>query len=53
VQSLRGEAEDDAELASVLAEARHEIDVYRRCGHSYGYAFFVLRRDAGPPRQAT
>lgn len=34
---------------SVLAEARHEIELYRRYSDSYGYAFFVMRRSEERP----
>ena len=34
----------DATSAAVLAECREEIDVYRRHGDWYGYAFFVARK---------
>ena len=28
---------------AVIAEARHEIELYRKCSDYYGYAFFVMR----------
>nr|WP_246423640.1 class I SAM-dependent methyltransferase [Roseospira goensis] len=31
-------------LARVLDANDHEIDIWRRCGDSYGYIFFVLRK---------
>lgn len=34
------------ELAETIDECRQEIDLCRACGHSYGYAFFVLRKPA-------
>lgn len=34
---------DDAQAAAVAAEARAEIDLYRRYGDSYGYVFYLAR----------
>lgn len=34
----------DSEAEEVLAAARHEISVFRRCSEYYGYAFFVMRK---------
>ena len=33
----------DPELADAIAETRREIDLFRRCGASYGYVFYLLR----------
>lgn len=44
-QRYRG---DSATLAA-LADCRREIDVYRRYGAWYGYAFFIARRPSGGP----
>jgi len=33
----------DPELAATIAETRREIDLYRNCGDSYGYVFYLLR----------
>ena len=33
----------DAHLTQLIAETRHEIQVYRRYGESYGYVFYLLR----------
>lgn len=41
---MAGLGEDPA-LAEVAAGLRHEADVYDRCQASYGYVFFILRRD--------
>ena len=42
---LREKHAGDAPALEVLAEHEIEIDMYRRYGHSYGYEFFVCRRD--------
>jgi SAM-dependent methyltransferase len=34
----------DSEREQVLAAMRHEIDVFRRYGDTYGYAFLVLKK---------
>lgn len=34
----------DASLAGTIAAQREEIDLYRRTGDSYGYAFYVLKK---------
>ena len=34
----------DESLRDVIEAMRQEIDLYRRAGHSYGYAFYILRR---------
>ena len=36
--------EGDESLAEVIAACRSERDLYRRTGHSYGYAFSVLQK---------
>lgn len=33
----------DADLATVIEETRREIELYRSCGDSYGYVFYLLR----------
>lgn len=34
----------DAKLAAVLTEAEAEIDLFRRCGSSYSYVFYVMQK---------
>ncbi len=34
----------DESLREVIEAMRQETDLYRRTGHSYGYAFYILRR---------
>jgi serine/threonine-protein kinase HipA len=34
----------DPALAAVIDETRHEIELYRRHGDSYGYVFYLLQR---------
>lgn len=34
---------------SVIEEARHEIELYRKFSDYYGYAFFVMKRPEGKP----
>jgi SAM-dependent methyltransferase len=34
----------DPALAAVIDESRHEIELYRRHGDSYGYVFYLLQR---------
>ncbi|ERN39992.1 methyltransferase domain protein [Rubidibacter lacunae KORDI 51-2] len=34
----------DPDLLEAIAESEHEIDLFRRYGDSYGYAFYLLRR---------
>ena len=36
----------DSDLAAVIEETRREIELYRRHGDSYGYVFYLLRRNA-------
>ncbi|MGH6900006.1 MAG: SAM-dependent methyltransferase [Geminicoccaceae bacterium] len=36
-------ADPDPALAAVIAETRREIDLFRRCGHAYGYVFYLMR----------
>jgi len=43
---LAGVAAADPHLKAVIAGVRAEIDTFRRCGHSYGYVFYVLRKPA-------
>jgi SAM-dependent methyltransferase len=38
------ECASDPSLAERIAEIRKEIEVYRECDDSYGYAFFVFRK---------
>lgn len=47
IERLRALYGQEAVALTVLDECRHEIDVYRRYGDSYGYAFFVVRPAAG------
>jgi serine/threonine-protein kinase HipA len=35
---------EDPGLTEVIAAMHHEMDLYRRVGHSYGYVFYVLRK---------
>lgn len=35
--------EGDPALAAAIAETRHEIELFRRCGDSYGYVFYLMR----------
>ncbi len=35
---------DDPFLSEIIATSLEEIDVYRSCGESYGYGFFVFRK---------
>jgi len=34
----------DASLSEVIGALQEEIELYRRAGHSYGYAFYLLRK---------
>lgn len=43
VEKLRPRALQDPELAGVLEEAEREMDMHRRFGHTYSYAFLVMR----------
>ncbi len=43
VERLRPTA--DAELREVIAATEQEVDLYRRHGDTYGYVFYLLRRD--------
>lgn len=43
IESLRGRARGDAELAAAISETEREISLYSRCGASYGYVFYLLR----------
>lgn len=43
IERLRAAPGRDAAAIAVLDECQDEIDVYRRWGDSYGYAFFVAR----------
>lgn len=47
IAALRARYQDDAVAAAVLDECAAEIDVCRRYGDCYGYAFFVARKGAG------
>ncbi len=40
---LQPRAASNPDLAQVLADSRHEIEMYERNGHSYGYAFLLMR----------
>jgi len=33
----------DPDLAAASAETRREIELFRRCGHAYGYVFYLMR----------
>jgi serine/threonine-protein kinase HipA len=44
VEMLRPQAEGDPALADVLEVADTEMDMHRRFGDSYGYAFFLMRK---------
>ena len=33
----------DPDLAAAIAETRREIELFRRCGHAYGYVFYLMR----------
>lgn len=41
---LSDRAADWPELAQVMEETRQEIDLFARCGDSYGYVFYILRK---------
>lgn len=41
--------EDIPQGLEVIEEARHEIGLYRKYSHYYGYAFFVMRRPLEQP----
>lgn len=43
MDALRSRAENAAGLASAIAETTREIELYARCGTSYGYVFYLLR----------
>ncbi|HEX8440921.1 MAG TPA: class I SAM-dependent methyltransferase, partial [Archangium sp.] len=47
IESLRARAQEDAELATAIAETEREISLYARHGASYGYVFYLLRARAG------
>jgi serine/threonine-protein kinase HipA len=36
--------EGDAEMAPLIADMRGEAELYRRCGDSYGYVFYILKK---------
>lgn len=44
IESLRAEAETDANLARVIAESEREMEVFKTGHVYYGYVFFILRR---------
>lgn len=53
IEELREPSRSDSDLAAVIAETEHEIDVFRRCQESYSYVFYVLRKSDTAPVQGT
>jgi SAM-dependent methyltransferase len=47
IEGLRVTYQGDAVAMAVLEECQAEVDVFRRHGDSYGYAFFVARPGGG------
>jgi hypothetical protein len=41
--ALAAQAGHDRELADAIADTRREADLWRRCGHTYDYVFYLLR----------
>jgi len=44
LDAVEAEAERDAVLARVIAEARQEIDLFTRFGSTYGYVFYLCQK---------
>jgi serine/threonine-protein kinase HipA len=44
IEQLRPQTSTDADLAAVIAEAEHEIEIFRRFGSSYAYVFYVMQK---------
>ncbi len=45
IGSLRASGKVDSDLAEVLDAAEQEIDLFVRHGDSYGYVFYLLRKN--------
>ncbi|MBF5045400.1 class I SAM-dependent methyltransferase [Aggregicoccus sp. 17bor-14] len=43
MERLERQVHGDAELTGLIAETRQEVALYRQCGESYGYVFYLLR----------
>jgi serine/threonine-protein kinase HipA len=46
IEVLRPQVATDADLAAVIGESEHEIDVFRRFGRSYSYVFYIMQKRA-------
>ncbi len=44
IETLRAQAASDADLAAVIAATEEEIALYSRCGGSFGYVFYLVRK---------
>lgn len=44
IERLRPQTATDADLAAVIAEAEHEIDIFRRFGSTYSYVFYAMQK---------
>lgn len=44
LEAIEARYRENPAALEVLAECREEIDVYRRYGDWYGYAFFIARK---------